>query len=519
MQITLLQAILVGMVYFAANTSFLAGLGYFSVWRPLVNGLLIGLIFGDTVRGTTIGALINVLYLGYISVGGTLGIGDAALAGILGAVVGVSVPMTEPAQAIGLGVIAGVLIGNIGFPLLTLRMTLDNRIVMRMEQAADKGDTRSLMLWNTLGGQVLLLALTLPAAAILALLAPPVLTYLTASSPAWVLRGVGVAGTGVAGALGIALAMKFTFKGWGVLLFFVGLASVAALHINIGLVLIPILICMTVYNLSTRQVSFRRIGSPAASRAFWLWQFFSHSSYSFERLQGSGFACAMTPIMQQTYPQKADLTNGLKRQLTFFNVEPNWGSMVLGIAARLENQYASGDIGLDEIITTRQSLMGTVSGFGDNASQGAILPLLLSLGLAVSLDPASTALPLAGVCAFLLLICPLMLAISYISFQVGFEQGRDAVVSMLGDARLKRWIVIAELLGALMLGALAAMPSVTGLRFNYSNDLLGRLLSFALPSVMVFAFFLVLHKFMVKPILLLVACIAICMLLALVGVI
>jgi mannose/fructose/N-acetylgalactosamine-specific phosphotransferase system component IID/mannose/fructose/N-acetylgalactosamine-specific phosphotransferase system component IIC len=519
MQITLLQAILVGMVYFAANTSFLAGLGYFSVWRPLVNGLLIGLILGNPVRGTTIGALINVLYLGYISVGGTLGIGDAALAGILGAVVGVSVPMTEPAQAIGLGVIAGVLIGNIGFPLLTLRMTLDNRIVMRMEQAADKGDTRSLVLWNILGGQGLLLALTLPFAAILALLAPSVLTFLTASSPTWVLRGIGVAGTGVASALGIALAMKFTFKGWGILLFFVGLATVVALHINIGLVLIPILICITIYTLVTHLVSFKHIGSHAASRAFWLWQFFSHSSYSFERLQGSGFACAMTPIMKQTYPRKADLINGLKRQLNFFNVEPNWGSIVLGIAARLETQYASGIIGLDEIMTTRQSLMGTVSGFGDTASQGAILPFLLSLGLAVSLDPTSTVLPMAGVCAYLLLICPLMLAISYTSFQVGFEHGRDAVVSMLGDARLKRWIVIAELLGALMLGVLAAMPAVTGLRLNYSDDLLGRLFALALPLVLVLAFFLALQKFLITPVLLLVACISICMLLALVGVI
>ncbi len=93
--ITVPQALLVGLIYYAANTSFLGGLAYFTTWRPLVNGFLVGLVLGDPVRGAMAGGLVNVLYLGYLSVGGTLGIGDAALAGITGAVAAIALPLAR----------------------------------------------------------------------------------------------------------------------------------------------------------------------------------------------------------------------------------------------------------------------------------------------------------------------------------------------------------------------------------------------------------------------------------------
>ena len=46
MNITLLQAVLIGLTYYIANTSFLGGQAYFTTWRPLVNGTLVGFILG-----------------------------------------------------------------------------------------------------------------------------------------------------------------------------------------------------------------------------------------------------------------------------------------------------------------------------------------------------------------------------------------------------------------------------------------------------------------------------------------
>lgn len=492
--ITLLQAFLIGLIYYSSNTSFLAGLGYFSTWRPLVNGLLVGVVLGDPLRGLLVGGMINVLYLGYMSVGGTLGIGDAALAGILGATVGIIAPLPDVQQSVGIGVIAGVLLGNLGFALLSLRMTLDNRIVARMDHAAERGAAQRIVWLNIVPAQALLFALTVPSAAVLALLTSLLSPAMFGLAPARLLHGLGIAGTGVAGALGIALAMRANTQGWGMVAFVAGFLMMLITGISPApLMAIAITVCGLGYLLK-KALRTRPTLTPAALRTFWLWQFFSHSSYSFDRLQGSGFACALAPAVQRSYP--ADLrASALKRNLTFFNVEPNWGSLVIGVALNQEEECARGAISEEVIITTRQSLMGSISGFGDRTSQADILPLFLSIGLAISLDGTGFISPLAGVLIYLALICPLMLAISYYSFRAGYLQGRDAIISILGNPTLKLWIRVAQLLGALMLGVLAAMPTVTGVMTGMANHWLAA----AISLVLILVLYVAVHGLNIKP--------------------
>jgi PTS system mannose-specific IID component len=521
MMISPLQALLVGLLYFAANTSFLAGLGYFTTWRPLVNGLLVGLALGDPLHGLYAGAAINLLYLGYLSVGGTLGIGDAALAGILGATAAIAVAPLNPADAVGIGVIAGVLLGNLGFPLLTLRMRLDNRIVQRMERAAAHGEANKIVWLNIAGGQGLLLAITVPAAAVLAFLIAPVLQSILPLLPGWLWHGLGVAGTGLAGALGIALAMKFVFKGYGIALFFAGFLLVAGLGLNPTLpVLAGLILCGLSYLL--RSLLAGHIHLPRAVSTYALWQFFSHSSYSFERLQGSGVASALAPALQRLYPDVPARAQALERNLTFSNVEPNWGSVLLGVLLNMEEARA----GATSIAATRQALMGAVSGFGDSVSQGAILPLMLSIGLGLSLSGSNAFSPALGVVVYLALICPLMLVISGVSFNIGYTRGRDGALAILGNMTLKRWVQIAEWLGALMLGALVALlagasvaiPSFTGLHLNLLSGLAGGLLNSVVLLALVLVLYALVQKMRLKPAWILLGLCVIGILLAALGV-
>jgi mannose/fructose/N-acetylgalactosamine-specific phosphotransferase system component IID/mannose/fructose/N-acetylgalactosamine-specific phosphotransferase system component IIC len=538
MMISLSQALLIGLLYFAANTSFLAGLGYFTTWRPLVNGFLVGLVLGDPERGTIIGALINVLYLGYLSAGGTLGIGDAALAGIIGAAIGIATPLADLSQAIGLGVLGGVLLANLGFPLLSLRMRLDNHIVHRMDQAATRGDARSIVRLNIIAGQALLFGLTVPTAAILGLGAPVLMNLAAGFAPDWMLRAVAVAGTGMAAALGIALAMKFVFKGAGVPLFILGFALVAVLSINVAPFVALGLALIGLWSLAKFVIYIRPFRKHRSGAVYPMWQFFSHSSYSFERLQGSGFACALALALQRLYPSLQDRAAALMRHLSFFNVEPNWGTVVLGVTLKLEEQHAAGTVDIETITTTKQALMGTVSGFGDRVSQGAILPLLLSIAIGICLDPTQPWFermthvvrisPIPGftpwhtgigVIVYLALICPLMLAISYVSFHVGYERGRAAVIAMLGNATLKRFVAFAEWLGALMLGALAAMPSVTGLRLNLLQGETRQAVNLAAAVVLVMLFYVLVQRYQVRPTVILLGIIVVSLVLALAQVI
>ena len=98
---SILQAVLLGIIYYLGNSSIIAGpVGYYSVYRPLVSGCLTGMILGDPAQGTMIGATINLMYVGFISAGGALP-GDMCLAGILGAALGITGGLdTEAALAI-----------------------------------------------------------------------------------------------------------------------------------------------------------------------------------------------------------------------------------------------------------------------------------------------------------------------------------------------------------------------------------------------------------------------------------
>jgi PTS system mannose-specific IID component len=502
MMISPLQALLIGVLYFAANTSFLAGLGYFTTWRPLVNGLLVGLVLGDPLHGLYAGAAVNLLYLGYLSVGGTLGIGDAALAGILAATAAIAVMPLNPADAVGLGVIVGVVLGNLGFPLLTLRMRLDNRIMQRMEQAAAQGQAGRIVWLNIAGGQGLLLAITMPAAALLAFLIPLALQYIVPLAPGWLWHGLGIAGTGLAGALGIALAMKFVFKGYGVPFFFAGVVLVAGVGLNpTWLVLAGVVIGVLFF--FVRAVLAGQVHLPRGMQTFLLWQFFSHSSYSFERLQGSGVACALAPALARLYPDVPSRAQALARHLAFFNVEPNWGSVLLGVLLNAEEARSAPE----SIAATRQALMGAVSGFGDSVSQGAILPLVLSIGLGLSLSGGVAFSPIWGAGVYLALICPLMLFISGASFQAGYRRGRDGALAILGDQSLKRAVQVAEWLGALMLGALVvllagattAFPSIVGLHQALVAGWAGGLLNSIMLLALVLLSYALVQKTSLKP--------------------
>ncbi len=517
MPVSLPQALLIGLLYFAANTSFLGGLGYFTTWRPLVNGLLVGIVLGDPERGLMTGALINILYLGYMSVGGTLGTGDAALAGILGSTVAITAAVPDSAQAAGLGVLVGVLLGNLGFALLSLRMSLDNRIVRRIEQCADRGNSRAVVWWNIVPAQALLLAITLPAAGILAYVVPPLLNAILVMAPSFLLRGLGLAGSSLAAALGIALAMKFVFTGRGVPAFLVGFALYTLTQADFGILMPAALILLAARELAAARIRPKEIYGRSSWLAFILWQFFSHSSYSFERLQGSGLAAALAPAIGRLYPDAQERTQALQRHLAFFNVEPNWGSVLAGTMLKLEEEHAIGRTSAASIIETRQVLMGAISGFGDSVSQGALLPLVLSTALPVVMQPHGLVPPAAGVLIYLALICPLMLAISSGAFFAGYRKGRDAVVAILSSPMLKRWIAVAETAGAFMLGVLAATRTVTGLTISTGNSPASLLLNAAGQLTIVMLCYLLVKPLNIKPSYILIGAVVISLVAAAMG--
>ena len=192
-------------------------------------------------------------------------------------------------------------------------------------------------------------------------------------------------------------------------------------------------------------------------RAFWLWTFFSHANYNYERLQGTAFAHAMTPIIRKLYKDPEEIKAALKRHLVFFNTEPNVGGVIHGAVIAMEEQRANGaDIDDDAINSVKSGLMGPLAGVGDTIDQGTITPILLSLGIGIAAGSAAPGdgNPI-GALIYLVAEVAVMTALAYFFWFQGYDRGREGVTSLLRSGALDRLVTGAGALGNLVLGALA----------------------------------------------------------------
>lgn len=83
----MLQAFLIGLIAFAAYMA--DALGYSQYDRPIVTGLLVGLALGDVQMGLTVGASLELVYMGTLTIGGAFP-PDIYTGGILGAAFAIS---------------------------------------------------------------------------------------------------------------------------------------------------------------------------------------------------------------------------------------------------------------------------------------------------------------------------------------------------------------------------------------------------------------------------------------------
>jgi PTS system mannose-specific IID component len=492
------QAALIALGYYLANSPWLFGLAFFTLYRPLVAGFFVGLILGDPAQGTLIGAAINVPYLGFISAGGNLP-ADAGFAGWVGTTVALAGHL-DPTKAIPIAFGLGLL----GTIIFYGRMSVDSIFAHWADARAEKADIRGVALMNWLPGQLLLFVISFVPVYLLALNGPQYVLDALDRLPIWTVNGLIIAG-GILPALGIALNMRFIFRGSAIPYFFIGFIVWTATRGSLSLVVIAALGLALAYlhlnfvrsataakpepqpeaqpESEPGSVAGAAPGSAAGSgvrvtrgdliRSWALWTFFAHANYNYERLQGTGFAHAMTPIIKRLYTTPDEIRAALKRHLVFFNTEPNFGNVVHGTVIAMEEQRANGaPIDDDAINSVKSGLMGPLAGIGDTLSQSTITPILLALGIGIAGGTAggsavptlagATGNPL-GAIIYMVLVSIVIVTIGYTAWMQGYARGRTFVTDILRSGRIDQILVGAGVLGNMVLGALAAKFVVVNL--------------------------------------------------------
>lgn len=214
MEISIIQAVLCGIVYWLAVGN-LPFVGLWSLQRPLVCGLVTGLILGHPIQGAVIGATINLVYLGFMSAGGSMP-ADMALAGILGTAYAIAGGLdTDTALALA------VPIGILGTIVWAGRMTFDSFFVHIADNYIEKEEYHKIWRANVLFPQIMCFCMTAIPCAFAAYFGANYIQGIINLLSGKVLTVFQIIG-GLMPALGIAITLQYIFKGESRIFLFAG---------------------------------------------------------------------------------------------------------------------------------------------------------------------------------------------------------------------------------------------------------------------------------------------------------
>jgi fructoselysine/glucoselysine PTS system EIIC component len=241
----LVTALLLGLVAFIAQSEYALGTSLLS--RPLVTGLLVGLVMGDIKTGVIMGATLELAFIGSFSVGAAIP-PDVVTGGVLG---------TAFAISSGAGTETALLLG---LPIATLTLILKNVylglflpvLAHKADKYADDGNTRGIEAMHLIGGFGLSLMLGIIVTVSFYVGSDTIKSILDAI-PNFIQTGLQIA-TGILPALGFAMLAKLLINKKVVPYFFLGFLIVAYLKIPVtGIALLGAIVAVIMVNVLNTQ--------------------------------------------------------------------------------------------------------------------------------------------------------------------------------------------------------------------------------------------------------------------------
>ena len=211
----------------------------------------------------------------------------------------------------------------------------------------------------------------------------------------------------------------------------------------------------------------KKVSQKARNSAFLRWIYGNLTCFSQEHMQTFGYLAAMLPVVDELYDTDQEKIQALSTYRTFFNTEPQIGTMVVGLTVGLEEARANGEpLDDDPINGIRAGLMGPLAGLGDSIIVGTFIPILL--GIALGLSTGGNVL---GPLFYIVVWNVAMYFGMKFAFDQGYELGGSAVEALVGpqSAALRSSIVM---VGTMVIGAVSAtwINITTALVVPFSAD-------------------------------------------------
>lgn len=176
-----------------ATLQFLAfsELGYtFSeiITTPILSGIIVGFIMGDTSKGLLIGAQIQLMYIGMIYPGGIVP-ADGGLAALIAIPIAIQNGL-EPGAAVAIGIPFGV----IGGLLYEVKKTINIFGIHKLDDMIEKNPAQMVRKYQLIFPVAVAFLLSFPIVLLAVATGPTIIGKIITAIPEWVMHGMEVAG-------------------------------------------------------------------------------------------------------------------------------------------------------------------------------------------------------------------------------------------------------------------------------------------------------------------------------------
>lgn len=448
-----ISAILVGLLATCGQWWFFGPITKCLVY-PLTTGTLVGVFMGEPMTGMIAGATIQLIYLGWISAGGTMP-SNTIVAGIFGTALTI-MSGADPKMAVTFAIPFSML----GLLLNQVYMTVNAAWIHQADKLLEKGNIKGVRIMNYLPSFCMALLLYgVPVFAMIMFGSDWSQSMLNAI-PGSIINALEVVG-GIMPALGIAMLLNYLGKKTLMPWFFAGffLTEYSRLDLTAVSIFAAVIAIILYFNdkktTTAQQGEKKKVRRLSVNKKVEVKEVgqSTEACYNYERLQALGIANLMITPIRALYDKVEDQVAELKKYLVFYNSEVfTIGPIINGITCSMEEARANGEnVTAKDINSVRTGLMGPVAGIGDTVMQGILFPILFGIGCSMALDGSYLG-PIFATVVFEVLI----FACGYFMFMTGYKQGKTSLLKILKDGTVDKIINSFSIVGLMVVGSMAA---------------------------------------------------------------
>ena len=437
--------------------------GWYTLGRPMIAGLAVGIVLGDVTTGILLGCAVQTLFIGLVTPGGSMP-ADVNFAAWIG------IPLAMVAGAdMNYALALSVPLSFLGVVAVLATVTFNSFFVHRQDKYIEEGKLEKAIRIPLVGQITNFIVRFFPILAC---------NYFGAQFVPEFVDKIPIEVAGILAAfgqllplIGFAILLKYVCKQTISLIYYlIGFVLSAAL----GLPIVPILVFASLFayldyryalredqresNSATEEntgTEPRLLSRKDVFRCYRSWLLWNLSVQNMERMEGPAIIRMLGMVREKLYPGNREKQKELlMRHEPFFNTEPYFGCIVPGVVLGMEEENARNAQSVpDELLTgVKTALMGPMAGIGDSLYVGTLIPVLLSVAIGISGSSGS----LVGPAFYIIAHLGIMFPVTWFLFNRGYSMGLNAVSSVLESGIKDRFTQAMNIVGLTIVGAITS---------------------------------------------------------------